>query len=179
MRHMKRAHVAATLLTICLLTCGCVHTGAELLPNSTLAPTPSPTPEPTPEPTPQPTMEVIASQEASQYDATGAYISGPDHFRRYLSFENIQVYEQCEDTFMDAVVTNSYSETIVCALSIVFYDDDGNAVAEGRVQTRDGQYVLKLAPGETTLFAQIDTDTSLTDVDFKFVFSETLGVLPE
>ena len=177
MRH-RRARIAAILLIICLLSCGCVHTRAQLLPQSTLAPTPEPTPEPTIAPTPEPTMEVIASA-AEVYDAMGAYISGPDHFRRYLAFKNIQVYEQCEDTFMDAVAENSYEETIVCALSIVFYDEDGNAVTQGRVQTRDGQYVLRLAPGDTTLFAQIDTDTALTDLDFEFVFSETLGVLPE
>ena len=141
----RRVRTAAILLAICLLSCGCVHTGAELLPQSTLAPTPEPTPEPTIEPTPEPTTEVIASQAAEVYDAMGEYISGPDHFRRYLAFKNIQVYEQCEDTFMDAVAENSYQETIVCALSIVFYDEDGNAIAQGRVQTRDGQYVLRLA----------------------------------
>ena len=52
-------------------------------------------------------------------------------------------------------------------------------IASGRVQTRDGQYVLRLENGDNTLFAQIDTDMTLTDKEFRLEYSEDLNVLPE
>ena len=39
--------------------------------------------------------------------------------------------------------------------------------------------MLVLAPGETTVFAQIDTDIVLTDKPLEFVFDESLGVKPD
>ena len=47
------------------------------------------------------------------------------------------------------------------------------------MQTRDGQYVLRLENGDNTLFAQIDTDMTLTDKEFRLEYSEDLNVLPE
>ena len=65
------------------------------------------------------------------------------------------------------------------ALNIRFFDEDGTEIASGRVQTRDGQYVLRLENGDNTLFAQIDTDMTLTDKEFRLEYSEDLNVLPE
>ena len=67
----------------------------------------------------------------------------------------------------------------MCALNITFLDEDGETIVTGRVQTRDGQYVLRLANGENTLFAQVDTDMTLTDKEFRLEFSPELNVLPE
>ena len=64
------------------------------------------------------------------------------------------------------------------ALDIVFKGEEGEELASARIQTRDGKYVLHLPPGETVLFAQIDTDISLTANPFALIFSDTLGVLP-
>ena len=82
-------------------------------------------------------------------------------------------------TFIDAVAVNEYPDTLVCALNIRFFDEDGTEIASGRVQTRDGQYVLRLENGDKTLFAQIDTDMTLTDKEFRLEYSEDLNVLPE
>ena len=112
-------------------------------------------------------------------DKNGLLIVGEEHFQQYISFKNIQVYEQCGDTFMDAVAVNEYPDTLVCALNIRFFDEDGTEIASGRVQTRDGQYVLRLENGDNTLFAQIDTDMTLTDKEFRLEYSEDLNVLPE
>ena len=54
----------------------------------------------------------------------------------------------------------------------------GTEVNRARIQTQDGQYVLRLQPGETVLYAQINTDITLTDMEFALEFNDTLGVLP-
>ncbi len=170
----KYAFCAALLLSVCLLLPACINTRPVLMPAYTLppeiTPTPIPTPTPTPVPTPSPTPLI---------DITGVDIEGLDHFQRYLSFRNIQVYEQCEDTFVDAVMVNTYPQTIMCAVTISFYEEEGGeTIAEGQMQTRDGEYVLLLAPGETTVYAQIDTDMRLTAMPFKLSYDAALGVLP-
>mgnify|MGYP003183748014 CR=1 FL=1 len=121
----------------------------------------------------------FCNHSAGAYDRNGLLIVGEEHFQQYISFKNIQVYEQCGDTFMDAVAVNEYPDTLVCALNIRFFDEDGTEIASGRVQTRDGQYVLRLENGDNTLFAQIDTDMTLTDKEFRLEYSEDLNVLPE
>lgn len=172
------------MIALCLCLSGCVvDTSAVLRPESTLAPqaTPTPATTPTPEasPAPMPTQShaPIAGVD-TRYDALGEYVSGAAHFQRYLTFENIQVYEQAEDTFLDAVVVNAYPETLICALDVVFTDKGGAELATARAQTRDGQYVLHLQPGENVIFAQIDTDVSLADQPFELLYNESLGVLP-
>lgn len=166
---------------IALVLSGCVSAHPVLDVNQTL-PTATATSAPilTPDsvPSPSPTYEPAVTP-ASVFDLNGNYISGADHFKQYLSFRNVQVYEQEEDTFVDAIVSNDYPETIICAAGVAFYDENNELVAQGRLQTRDAQYILILPPGETTLFAQIDTDMTLTDLDFQIVFDDTLGVKPE
>ena len=143
---------------------------------------PTPTPQ-APTPSPTPAMEVMASAAPipgvdTRYDALGAYVSDAAHFQQYLSFNMVQVYEQEEDTFLDAIAVNDYPSTLVCAMDVVFYDGEGTEVNRARIQTQDGQYVLRLQPGETVLYAQINTDITLTDMEFALEFNDTLGVLP-
>ncbi|HWQ59385.1 MAG TPA: hypothetical protein VN540_10230 [Clostridia bacterium] len=169
--------LASALLAAALS--GCVSARPALVPGETLpAPTIAPTPSPTPSPSPS-SMPAATATPAPAFDAKGSFISGADHFKQYLSFRNVQVYEQEGDTFVDAIVVNDYPETIVCAALAAFYDKSGELVAEGRLQTRDASYILILPPGETALFAQIDTDMTLTDLEIRIVFDDTLGVKPE
>lgn len=162
-------------IALCLLASACVRSAPTLMPEYTIPPevTPTPTPEVTPTPTPEPTPS-----PTPLIDVTGVDIDGLEHFQRYLSFKNIQVYEQCEDTFIDAVISNSYPKVLMCAVSVSFTDENGELLAETKLQTRDGEYVLLLQPGETTVFAQIDTDMCLTAVPFTFNYDAALGVLP-
>ncbi len=170
--------LAATLLAAALS--GCVSARPAIVPGSTLPlPTPIATPAPTVSPAPSPTAAEPTATVAPLFDAKGIPISGADHFKQYLSFRNVQVYEQEEDTFVDAIAVNDYPKTIVCAAGVAFYDEEGILVAEGRLQTRDAQYILILPPGETTLFAQIDTDMTLTDLEIKIIFDDSLGVKPD
>ena len=174
---MKKRLLCAAL-ALCMLAAGtgCIDTRPSLRPQFTLPPEPTPTPEPTPEPTPAP---VLTPSPTPLIDVTGADISGLDHFERYLSFRNIQVYEQCDDTFVDAVIVNEYPQIIMCAVTISFYEKEGEAaIAEAKMQTRDGEFVLLLSPGETTVFAQIDTDMRLTAMPFTLSYDAALGVLP-
>ena len=164
----KRIVKLLIAVSVCMLLTGCVNTGAHIVPS-----------EPTPSPTPEPVQVEEMADLSSAYDRNGLLIVGEEHFQQYISFKNIQVYEQCGDTFMDAVAVNEYPDTLVCALNIRFFDEDGTEIASGRVQTRDGQYVLRLENGDNTLFAQIDTDMTLTDKEFRLEYSEDLNVLPE
>ena len=104
-------------LALCMLLCGCVHDEPVLMPAYTLPPEPTPTPVPTL--TPTPTIAPTPSP-TPLIDVTGADIEGVDHFRQYLRFCNIQVYEQCEDTFVDAVLVNAYPLPLMCAASVTF-----------------------------------------------------------
>lgn len=172
---MKRLLLLAVLITMCAVLCSCVSTAPVLMPEYTIPPELTPTPEPTPEPTPTP---VPTPSPTPLIDVTGVAIDGLDHFQRYLDIKNIQVYEQCDDSFIDAVITNSYPKAIMCAVSVAFSDENGEVVAQSKLQTRDGEYVLLLAPGDTTVFAQIDTDMSLTSLPFELSYDAALGVLP-
>lgn len=173
--------LAAALLLATALS-GCVKAMPYLMPEHTLPPLATPTLEPTPtaEPTlePTPTVEPTPANAAVLFDAFGNAILSAEHFEQYIEFRNIQVYEQEGDTFVDAVAWNSYSETLVCAAEMEFFDSLGK-VADAKLQTRDGQYVLKLAPGETTIFAQVNTDMSVTALEFKIAFDESFGITPE
>ncbi|MEN6470555.1 MAG: hypothetical protein ABFC62_03710, partial [Clostridiaceae bacterium] len=82
------------------------------------------------------------------------------------------------DTFVDAVAVNVYPAPIVCAVDILFAQE-GETIASGKLQTQDGQNVLILKPGENTVYAQVNTDMTLTLMDFTLQYDEGLGVWPE
>lgn len=125
----------------------------------------------TPDPTP-------TSAPISEYDAFGKLISGNQHYMQYILFRDIQVYEQADDTFMDIVVKNEYSEPIICAIAVRFFDEYGEEVANSNLRMRNGQYILTLEPGENYIYAQIDTDMTLTSLEFTLEYDMTIGVLP-
>lgn len=176
---MKNKALLAIIL-VCLCMCGCVNTASVIDPSVTMPPEPTATPEPTPTPAPTPdTAHLDMADLSSAYDELGVLISTADHFEQYVTFRNIQVYEQYEDTFMDAIAVNEYPDTLVCAVDITFFDEEKNEIASSHVHTRDGQYVLRLQPGDNAVYATIDTDMSLTDKEFLLDFNEGLDVLPE
>ena len=153
-----------SFILACLCMSGCVNTASVIDPLATMPPEPTAIPEPTPTPAPTPyAAELDMADLSSAYDELGVLISTADHFEQYVTFRNIQVYEQYEDTFMD----------------IIFYDEEKNVIADSHVHTRDGQYVLRLQPGDNAIYATIDTDMSLTDKEFILDFNEGLDVLPE
>lgn len=181
-------------LTAVLFAAGCVAYRPTVLPGVTLppptpepTPTPKPTPEPTPTatPTPSETPEVTPepTKAVSAYDEMGEYITGAEHYKRYITFENIQVYEQAQDTFVDMIAINGYTRPLVCAISMNFFEKTENGeselVADCPFQTQDGQYVLILQPGENSLYATVQTDMRITGCDFTIIFDEKLNVMPD
>ena len=179
---MKRAFHAA-LAVLMLLSCtACVNNGPTIHPELTPAPTDpvlteAPEQSEPPEDTPAPT-EAVTAAPAERFDALGEAITGTEHFIRYIVFKSITVYEEEGDTFLDGIAENSYPETITCSVDVVYYDDDGGEIARARLQTRDGSYLLLLAPGETVVLAHILTDVTLTDRDFVLEFNMEVGVRP-
>ncbi len=180
---MSRRAVLKTisLLAAALCLCSaCVNTKPVIHSDITAPPTQragSKTPEPTEEPdlpiTPAPTS---AAGEAT--DAMGNVIAGAEHFSRYLVFRNILVYEEYGDTFMDGIIENTYLFPITCVIDAVFDDAEGSELARARLQTRDGSYLLILPPGETVFFARVLTDTTLTNVEFRFEFDKDTVIQP-
>lgn len=173
------------LILICLLSAalcaGCVDLAPVIDPSVTPDPTEVPviiTPEPTAvPPTPAPTE--TPREITEEYDAFGLVITGADHFIRYLTFTNITVYEENGDTFVDCMIENTYLEPITCSVDIVYTDSFGRELASARLQTRDGSFLLTLKPGITVVFARIQTDMTLTDLDFRFVFDMETGIRPK
>ena len=149
----------------------------------------------TPPPTAEPAVTVLPATEIPTQDATvtpeptvaygeskdalGNTINGPEHYIRYVTFTDLIVYEEEGDTFLDGIINNSYSLPIVCAVYIVYHDEEDNEIARAQLQTRDGKYLLVLAPGENVVFAHILTDMTLTDQEFTLEFDNTVGVRPQ
>lgn len=167
------AAAAAALALLCLAAC--VNTGPVMHPEITPGPTRRPelsTPIPVGYDPATP-----APDDGKAYDANGLLISGAEHFTRYLTFRNISVYEEGDDTFLDGVITNSYCYPITCAIDVV-YKDGEDEIARARLQMRDGNYLLTLAPGDSVVLARILTDMTLTDRDFEFEFDMGTGITP-
>lgn len=185
-RVVKAAFLVAAFSLAALFLPGCVAYAPVLNPAVTLAPSAALTPMPSPTLTPVPTLAPLptvalapaATPSIGVYDALGAFVSTPEHYKQYIALKNIQVYEQFGDTFVDAVATNTYPEPIVCAVDILFADGE-ELVAQGKLQTQDGQYVLILQPGDTTVYAQVNTDMTLTLADFTLQYDSGLGVWPK
>lgn len=179
---MKKISIITALLIALILLSACVNKGPVLIPGVTPEPTstPAPTPEPTEDhSTPEPTEDPAGPQEQKEeYDALGERITGIDHFKRYIIFKDLVVYEEEGDTFLDGVVGNSYPDILTCAVDVVFADADGREIARARLQTRDGSYLLTLAPGDTVVLARIFTDMTLTAADFTLEFDMETGVKP-
>ena len=166
-------------IVLCMLLSSCASMRPTLLPSVTVPPTASPTPAPMVEPTVDPTPEVTpsATSNAENIDALGNPITSADHFTNYITFGNIQVYEENGDTFVDCVAFNEYPEPIICAVDIVFYEGE-EEVARAQLQTRDGLYLLVLNSGQTVLFAHVLTDMTITDFEFTIEFNLEAGVHP-
>lgn len=158
-----------------LLLCSCVGSRSKLDPNITLQPALTPTLEATLEPTIIPTMPAIDRT----VDLLGKSVQGANHFEQYIKYFDIQVYEQHDDTFVDMKIENSYLASLKLGLKITFFDDGGTEVASAMFQSQNGQYAMVLPQGISTVYAQVNTDTTITDFDFRIDFDSTFAVMPE
>ena len=171
------------LLSLSALT-ACVY----ISPRPRLDPLTTPPPEASSLPSDMPTSEPESTTPEAQtsvpapeqgVDDLGNAIYGGDHFARYISFSNVLVYEDEGDTFVDLTAVNAYPKLLLCAVNIIFYGEDGSAIASSSLQMPDGSFLLALESGETRLFARVLTDTLLTDKRFELVFDGETGIHPQ
>lgn len=155
------------LLVLPLLLSGCIRQQPVL----STEPTPLPTPTPTPSP-----MAQEWKPESGKADALGALIYEDTHYLRYLTFQNLRVYEYAGGTLFDGVCTNAYPETLTGAFELVFTDNDGTEIAHAPVYTRSGEDVF--APGETVLYAEIDTDMDIQLTPFELAVKQQVMPMP-
>lgn len=174
MPNFIKSGVLALAIALTLMLTACVGSRGEFNPNI-LAPTVIPTYEATGEPMPNITAPVIDRTT----DILGNAVQGANHFERYLNYFDVQVYEQFDDTFVDMKITNSYPEALKTALKITFFDKSGTEIASAMFQSQDGQYAMVLPTGESTLYAQVNTDTTVTDFDFTIEYDTSFAVMPE
>ncbi len=170
-KFLIRILIMVTCSALLLFSVGC----SNLSPHFVVGVTPAPTADSVPTPSPTPTHET----ENTRIDALGNTIFDADHYKRYLQFADIAVYEENGETFLDCKVINSYPEVLVCGVSVCFYGDDGSLLAVSKLQMPDGSFLLTLGNGETRLFARILTDSTVTDRDFTLVFDDSIGVGPQ
>ena len=113
----------------------------------------------------------------TRYDALGAYVSDAAHFQQYLSFNMVQVYEQEEDTFLDAIAVNEYPHPgMRHGRGVLRWGGDGG---EPGPDPDPGRPIRSSASaGGNGALCQINTDITLTDMEFALEFNDTLGVLP-
>lgn len=161
-QHKKNALFPALILILmaALFCCGCARQQATLDPNVTLPPAATPTPKPTPAPTP----ELTPTPESALPTPTPVQVN----YWEYLSFQNIYVYEESEDTFFEGVVESEYPGSLIAVLDVFFYDDEEKEIARGRLLNGEGEDVLIFTPGENRIYARVDTDMSITMLDFGF-----------
>ncbi len=175
--------IAAACLTAFL--CGCVNMRPVISGDEAdrYAGAAEHTPVPT-ESGPAPVSETETAAPSSTHspekttDALGNLISGSDHFQRYITFKTILVYEEDQDTFFDGIAQNDYPYPITCAVDVVYRDESGGEIARSRLQTRDGNYLLVLQPGETVILAHIFTDITLTEMPYELEYDMEVGVKP-
>lgn len=190
---MNKALCLAAVLIAMLMLAGCVNDSpvihGDVHPEPTEAPIVTGTPEMSAEPTGEPVETPSAvptsgpdtarstSVPMSEKDALGNVITGAEHFERYLTFRTMLVYEEEQDTFLDGICHNDYPEAITCAIDIVYHDGE-EEIARSRLQTRDGQYLLVLQPGDNVIYAHILTDMTLTESEYDLEFDMDIGVRP-
>ena len=151
---------ALPLLLLVLLFCslwavGCISQDAQI------AGPPTPSSSPTPLPAsfaPELTAAPLPT------DQLGKTIETEDHYFHYLSLGDIRIYEYDTGTFLDGICLNAYPLPLDGKLNIVYRTEDGKICGIGQIHNADGGTVL--ATGSNAIYAEIQTDIDVTDMDF-------------
>lgn len=156
------------LLLSVLLLAGCAPQRAYLI--DIPEQTPQATAEVLPTATPEPVPLVIAPIEGEGFtaDGNGLPILHPEthYFDYYLTISNLRIYEQNEETLIDAVIVNSLTKPVSGGLRIVFTDTDGIQYGYGDFYTASG--TLKLMPGENRVYCDVLTEVDVQQMAFAF-----------
>lgn len=157
MKRLGARLCGALLLCACvlLLAGGCARSEGYLNPDITLPPTPEPEPTFTPEPESTPTPVPESTETPVPVD----------YWRYYLALEDVFVYEQDGETYVDAVIVSDYEGTLVGVLELRWADKNG-PVAAARLVDGAGEELLYLRPGQNRVYGVAQTDMPVTMLDF-------------
>ena len=164
---------ASTLLLILLLCCsiwwvGCISAEPEI------AGTPTPSSSPTPLPdafAPELTAAPLPT------DQLGKVIETEDHYYHYLSFGDIRIYEYDTGTFLDGICLNAYPLALNGTINIVYRTEDGKICGIGQIHNAEGDTVF--ATGSNAIYAEINTDIDVTDMDFTLEIEQAFTPVAE
>ena len=158
---LRKKTVALVALLCCIVIGACCGGCVSLHPVVSSHVTPAPTPTPTPEP-----LRQSLPLPAPALDAAGNAIEGEEHYNRYISFTDLRVYEYGMGTLMDGKCFNQYPAMLTGEATISFFDQQGDCVAKAVLHTAETKEMLLLPPGETRIYAEIDTDMDVQMMDF-------------
>lgn len=160
---MKRLGIIMTAL---LMLCACSLQKAYLvdLPEQTPAATVQESPTQTPDPEPLSILPIDGNGFVTDGNGLPILNEQTHYFDYYLTVSNLRLYEQNEETLIDATIQNSFSKVLIGALRIVFYGEDGIQYGYGDFYTADG--ALKLLPGENRVYCDVHTEVNVKDMTF-------------
>lgn len=164
---MKNPHKRGLIVSLCIAT-GILFSGC-----ISQTPVISGTPTPSSSPTPLPELFTAKIQTTPiPTDAAGRRISESqdNHYFQYLSFGDFTVYEYNMSTHLDGICINAYTQPLKGSLNVVYYDKQHKLCGSGAIKLADG--TLELKPGQNHIYAEILTDTNITEMDFKLEITE-------
>ena len=168
---MKRFCIIFAVLT---LLCACTPQKATLIEMPEQTPVQSAA---TPSPSPVPELFSIPPINGNGFttDSNGLPILDEQrhYFDYYLSISNLRIYEQNEETLIDATISNSYGKTLVGELRIIFRAEDGIMFGYGDFYTASG--ALKLLPGENRVYCDVLTEVNVQDMPYELSIVTPFG----
>lgn len=161
---LKRIGIYLLVIIVMAVCGGCVYAAPifAAVPTSTPAPTATPMPY---------APSVTPDTSLNAFDALGLPVQDATHYDRYITFEDIYIYEYGDSTLLDAYCINNYTRALEGAVWIEFTDIDGECIARAQLLTADG--TLCVQPGKTAVFARIDTDIDVQTMEFKFLYEKS------
>lgn len=160
------------MIAAALLFAACTSQEAHLVYLPEQTPVPAVVVTPTPSPEPEPLYLATIEGEGFATDPNGLPIldAQTHYFSYYLSVSNLRVYEQNEETLVDAVITNSFQKPLVGGLRIEFRDESGRMYGYADFYTAGGG--LKLMPGENRVYADVRTEIDVQMMDFELTVTD-------
>ena len=164
---MKRLSLLILTLTVLLSLSACENAAPVLAGTPTPAATPTPLPDAF-------TAEITAVPLPT--DLLGNEIESGDHYWQYLSFGELRVYEYDDGTFLDGLCVNAYPEALDGEVHIVYYTSDEKVCGVGVLHNAAG--ATRLETGTNAIYAEINTDISVTDMDFVLEVTTPFAPVP-
>lgn len=174
---MKRICILLFALT---MLCACSLQKAYLVDLPEQTPVETMREQPTATPEPEPLLTIPIEGDGFITDGNGLPILNEQthYYDYYLTVLNLRLYEQNEETLIDATIQNSFSRALTGALRIVFVGEDGTQYGFGDFYTAGGG--LKLLPGENRVYCDVRTEVDVKEMAFELkVVTPFVPEIPE